>query len=43
MQNVVWICMYCSNQQTEKQFEGTNFLKNHVDDIICTVRGDTDK
>ena len=42
MQDVVWICTYCSNQQTEGRFD-INLFKRYVDDIICTVRGDPDE
>ena len=43
MQDVVWICSYCSNQQTVGRYEEMNLFKRYVDDIICTVRGDQDE
>ena len=43
MQDVVWICTYCSNQQTEERIEEMKLCKRYVDDIICTVRGDPDE
>ena len=43
MQDVVWICLYCSNQQTEGRFEGMQFFKRYVEELICTVRGDRDE
>ena len=43
MQDVVWICTYCSNLQTERRSEEMKLFKRYVDDIICAVRGDPDK
>ena len=43
MQEVVWICTYCSNQQTVGRYEEMNLFKRYVDNIICTVRGDQDE
>ena len=43
MQDVIWICNYCTNQQTVGRYEETKLFERHVDDIICTVRGDPDK
>ena len=43
MQDVVWICIYCSNQQTVGHDKEMKLFKRYVDDIICTVRGDPDK
>ena len=43
MQDVVWICTYCSNQQTEGRVEGMKLFKRYVDGFICTVRGDPDE
>ena len=41
MQDVVWICTYCSNnQQTVGRYEEINLFKRYVNNIICTVRGD---
>ena len=40
MQDVVWICTYCSNQQTVGRYEELKLFKRYVDDIIRTVRGD---
>ena len=42
MQDVVWICTYCSNHPTEGRFE-IKLFKRYVDDIIYTVRGDPDE
>ena len=39
MQDVVWICAYCSNQQKEVPIQGENVQK-YAFDIICTVLGD---
>ena len=39
MQDVVWICTYCSNQQTVGHVKAMRLFKRYVDDIICTVRG----
>ena len=43
MQDVVWICTYCSNQQTVGHYNEMKLFKRYVDDIICTVRGDPDE
>ena len=43
MQDVVWICTYCSNQQTMGRYEEMKLFKRYVDDIIRTVRGDPDE
>ena len=43
MQEVVWICAYCSNQQTVGRYEEMKLFKRYVDDIICTVLGDPDE
>ena len=43
MQDVVWICTYCSNQQTVRHDKEMKLFKMYVDDIICTVRGDPDE
>ena len=43
MQKIVWIYIYCSNQQTVGQYEERKLFKRYVDDIICTVRGDPDE
>ena len=43
MQDVVWICTYCNNQQIVGCFEEMKLFKKYVDDIICTVRGDRDE
>ena len=43
MQDVVWICIYCSNQQTVGHDKEMKLFKKFLDDIICTVRGDSDK
>ena len=43
MQDVDWIFMYCSNQQTEGRFEETKMFEMYVDDINCTVGGYTDE
>ena len=43
MQDVVWICTYCSNQQTVGRYEEMTLFKRYMDDIICTVRGDPEK
>ena len=42
MQDVVWICTYCNNQQIMGRYEEMKLFKRYVDvdDIICTVRGD---
>ena len=42
MQDVVWICTDCNNQQIVGRFEEMKLFKSYVDDIICTVRGDPD-
>ena len=39
-QDVVWISIYCRNQQTVGLYEEMKFFKRYVDDISCTVRGD---
>ena len=31
MQDVVWICTFCSNQQTEGRFEQMKMIKRYVD------------
>ena len=43
MQDVVWICSHCSNQQTVGRYEEVKLFKRYVDDVICTVRGDPDE
>ena len=43
MQDVVWICTYCNNQQIVGRHEEMKLFKRYVDDIICTVRGDPDE
>ena len=43
MQDVVWICTYCSNQQTVGHDKEMKLFEMYVDDIICTVRGDPDE
>ena len=43
MQDVVWICTYCSNQPTVGHNKEMKLFKRYVDDIICTVRGDPDE
>ena len=43
MKDVVSICMYCSNQQTEGLFEERNLFKSYVNVISCFVRGDPDE
>ena len=43
MQDVLWICTYCSNQQTEGLVEGMKLFKRYMDGCICTVRGDPDE
>ena len=42
MHDFVWICTYCSNQQTVGHDNEMKLLKKYADDIICTVRGDPD-
>ena len=42
MQDVVCLCICCSNQQTVERYEGMKLFKNYMDDFICTVRGDPD-
>ena len=42
MQDVVWVCFYCSNQQTVGHDKEMKLFKRYLDDIICTVRVDTD-
>ena len=42
MQDVVWICTYCNNQQIVGRYEEMKMFKRYVEDIICTVRGDPD-
>ena len=42
MQDVVWICIYCDNQEIVGSYEEMKMFKRHVDDIICTVHGDPD-
>ena len=43
MQAVVWICTFCSNQQTVGHDKEMKLFKRYVDEIICTVRGDPDE
>ena len=43
MQDVVWICTYCNNQQIVGSYEEMKLFKKYVDDIIRTVRGDPDE
>ena len=43
MQDVVWICTYCSNQQTVGRYEEKKLFKRYVDDIIRMVRDDPDE
>ena len=43
MQNVFWICTYCSNQQTVGRYEEMKLLKRYLDDIFCTVCGEPDE
>ena len=42
MQDVVWVCTHCSNQQTLGRYEEMKLFRRYVDDIICTVLGDPD-
>ena len=37
MQDVVWICTYCNNQQIVGSYEEMKLLKRYVDDIIVVV------
>ena len=41
--DVVWICTYCSNQQTVGWYEEMKLFKMYMDDIICPVGGDPDE
>ena len=43
MQDVVWICTFCNNQQIVGRYEEMKMFKRYVDDIICTVRDDPDE
>ena len=43
MQDVVWIFIYCSNQQKVGHDKEMKLFNKYVDDIICTVRGDPDE
>ena len=43
MQDVVWICTHCNNQQIVGRYEEMKLFKRYVDDIICTVRGDPEE
>ena len=37
MQDVVWICTYCNNQQIVGSYEEMKMFKRYVDDIIVVV------
>ena len=43
MQDVVWICTYCSKQKTVGLDMEMKLFRRYMDDIICTVRGDPDE
>ena len=41
MQDIVWICSYCAEKGTKKDTQELKLFKRYVDDIVCTVKGNT--
>ena len=41
MQEIVWIFSYCAETVTREDTQELKLFKRYVDDIVCTVKGNT--
>ena len=41
MQEIVWICSYCEEKSRKEDRLELKLFKRYVDDIVCTVKGNT--
>ena len=39
MQDINWICSYCTEKGSKENAQELKLFKSYVDDIVCTVKG----